>query len=65
MSSLPESIKKIRSKMKVLELSQAFSHYNYGSYPLPWKPEFRSDLAKNLLQLFPHPSDASDKIDRN
>ena len=28
MSSLPESIKKIRSKMKVLEWSQAFSHYN-------------------------------------
>ena len=28
MSSLPESIKKIRSKMKVLEWSQAFSHYS-------------------------------------
>ena len=28
MSSLPESIKKIRSKMKALEWSQAFSHYN-------------------------------------
>ena len=26
--SLPASIKKIRSKMKVLEWSQAFSHYN-------------------------------------
>ena len=34
----------------------------YGSYLLPWKPEFQSDLAKNLMQLFPHPSDASDKI---
>ena len=30
---------------------------------LPWKPEFQSDLAQNLLQLFPHPSDASDKFD--
>ena len=28
MSLLPESIKKIRSKMKVLDWSQAFSHYN-------------------------------------
>ena len=28
MSLLPESIKKIRSKMKALEWSQAFSHYN-------------------------------------
>ena len=36
--------------------------YPYGSYPLPWTPKFGSDLAQNLLQLFPHPSDASDKI---
>ena len=28
LSSLSESMKKIRSKMKVLEWSQAFSHYN-------------------------------------
>ena len=27
----------------------------YGSYPLPWKPEFQSDLAKNLMQPFPTP----------
>ena len=32
------------------------------SYPLPWKPDFQSDLAKNLMQPFPHPNDASDKI---
>ena len=106
MSSLPESIKKIRSKMKALEWSQAFSHYinlwelsvametrddidvlvtckyeedpiknegarvdttfspllPFGSYPLPWTPEFRSDLAQNLMQPFPHPNDGSDKI---
>ena len=24
-----------------------------GSYPLPWTPEFRCDLAQNLKQLFP------------
>ena len=39
-----------------------FSTLNYGSYPLPWKPEFKSDLAQNLLQLSPLPNDASDKI---
>ena len=27
----------------------------YGSYPLPWTPEFRSDLAQNLMQPFPTP----------
>ena len=36
--------------------------YPYGSYPLPWTPEFRSDLAQNLMQPFPHPNDGSDKI---
>ena len=41
MSSLPASMKKIRSKMKALECSQYFPHYNpNGSYPLPWTPEF-------------------------
>ena len=34
----------------------------YGSYLLPWKPEFWPDLAQNLMQAFPHPNDASDKI---
>ena len=33
--------------------------YPYGSYPLPWTPEFRSDLAQNLMQPFPHPNDGS------
>ena len=37
------------------------SLWPYGSY-LPWKPEFLSDLAQNLMQAFPHPNDASDKI---
>ena len=39
-----------------------FPLYPYGSYPLPWTPEFRSDLAQNLMQPFPHPNDGSDKI---
>ena len=34
----------------------------YGSYPLPWTPEFRSDLAKNQMQFFPYPNGGSDKI---
>ena len=29
---------------------------------LPWKPEFLSDLAQNLMQPFPHPNDGCDKI---
>ena len=41
-----------------------FPHYNpMGAiYQLPWTPEFRSDLAQNLMQPFPHPNDGSDKI---
>ena len=34
----------------------------YGSYLLPWTPQFRSDLAQNLMQPFPHPNDGSVKI---
>ena len=34
----------------------------YGSYLLPWTPEFQSDLAQNLMQPFPHPNGGSDKI---
>ena len=35
----------------------------YGRYPLPWKPEFWSDQAQNLMKPFPLPNDASDKFD--
>ena len=34
----------------------------YGSYLLPWKPEFQSDLALILMQPFPLLNDALDKI---
>ena len=41
MFSLPASMKKIRSKMRALECSQHFPPlYSYGSYRLPWTPEF-------------------------
>ena len=33
-----------------------------GSFLLPWKPQFWSDLPQNLMQPFPHPKDATDKI---
>ena len=36
--------------------------YSYGSYRLPWTPEFCSDLVQNLMHAFPLPNDASDKI---
>ena len=29
---------------------------------MPWKPEFQSDLARNILQPFPLPNDALYKI---
>ena len=63
MFSLPASMKKIRSKMKALEWTQHFPHYNpFGSYLLPWKPEFQPYLVQNLMQSIPHPNDGSDKI---
>ena len=34
----------------------------YGNYLLPWKPEFGFDLTQNVMQPFPNPNDASDKI---
>ena len=34
----------------------------YGSYLLPWTPEFLSDLAQILMKPFTHPIGASDKI---
>ena len=33
-----------------------------GDFLLPWKPEFWSKLPQNLMQPFPHPSDAIHKI---
>ena len=33
-----------------------------GGFLLPWKPEFWSKLPQNLMQHFPHPSDATHKF---
>ena len=61
MFSLPASMKKIRSKMKALECSQHFPHYNpMGA--IRCHGHQSSDLAQNLMQPFPHPNDASDKF---
>ena len=30
-----------------------------GGFVLPWEPEFWSNLHQNLMQPFPHPSDAT------
>ena len=35
---------------------------SYGSYLLPWKPEFWSDLAQNLMESILHPNNVSDEI---
>ena len=62
MFSLPASMKKIRSKMKALEWTQHFPHYNPMGAIRCHGHQFRSDLAQNLMQPFPHPNDGSDKI---
>ena len=50
LSSLPASMKKIRSKMKALERTLSVAM------------ETRSYQVQNLMQSIPHPNDASDKI---
>ena len=35
---------------------------SFSPLPLPWKPEFWSNLPQNCMQPFPHPSDATYKI---
>ena len=54
MFSLPASMKKIRSKMKALECSQHFPHYN-PMRAIRCHGHQSSDP-------FPHPNDGSDKI---
>ena len=63
LSSLPARIKKNQSKMKELQWSQDFPHYNpMGAICCHGNQEFLSDLAQNLIQSIPHPNDASDEI---
>ena len=62
MFSLPASMKKIGSKMKALESSQHFPHYNpMGTIRCHGHQNpIRSGPKPNVP--FPHPNDASDKI---
>ena len=61
LSLLPARIKKNKLKMKKLEWSQDFPHYNpMGA--ICCHGEFWSDLTQNLMQSIPHPNDAPDEI---
>ena len=63
MSLLPASMKKIRSKMKALEWTQPFPHYNpMGAICCHGNQSSNPTWSKNLMQSIPHPNDASDKI---
>ena len=63
MSSLPASMKRIGWKTGKKKWRTPFSPLQpYGSFLLPWKPEFWSDLIQNQMQPSPQPNDASDKI---
>ena len=59
MSSLTASIKRIGSKTTKKRWRHHFPHYKSMG---PWKPEFWSNLLQNLMQPFPHPNDATNKI---
>ena len=63
MFSLPASMKKIRSKMKALEWTQHFPHYNpMGAIRCHGHQSSNPIWPKKLMQPFPHPNDGSDKI---
>ena len=63
MFSLPASMKKIPSKMKALEWTQHFPHYNpMGAIRCHGHQSSDTIWPKNLMQPFPHTNDGSDKI---
>ena len=55
---LPARIKKNKSKMKELEWSQDFPHYN----PMGAICCHGNQSSDHLMQSIPHPNDASDEI---
>ena len=66
MSSLPESMKKIRSKIKVLEWSQAFSHYNtMGAIRCHGNQSSDPIWPKTYCSFFPTQVMLQIKFDRN
>ena len=63
MSSLPASIKRTRSKTTEKRWRHRFPHYkSMGAFCCHGNTEFWSNLPQNLMQPFPHPSDATYKI---
>ena len=63
MFSLPASMKKIRLKMKALECSQHFPHYNpMGAIRCHGHQSSDPIWPKTYCSLSPHPNDGSDKI---
>ena len=66
LSSLPESIKKIGSKMKALEWSQAFSHYNsMGAICCHGNQSSNPIWPKTYCSFSPTPVMLQIKFDRN
>ena len=47
------------SENKIFKVSQLSV---YGSYMLPWQPEFQSNQSEILMQPFPLPDDALHEI---
>ena len=62
MFSLPASMKNIRSKMKALECSQHFPHYNPMGAIRCHGHQCSDPIWPKTYQPFPHPNDGSDKI---
>ena len=62
MFSLPASMKKIRSKMKALEWSQHFPHYNPMGAIRCHGHQSSDQIWSKPNAAFPHPNDGSDKI---
>ena len=63
LSLLPARKKKNKSKMKELEWSQDFPHYNpMGAICCHGNQSSDPILPKNLMQSIPHPNDAPDEI---
>ena len=55
--------KKDRIKNNREKVETSFSPLQVnGGFLLPWKPEFWANLPQNLMQPFPHPSNATHKI---
>ena len=63
LSLLPVRMKKIQFKLKGLECSQDFPHYNPMGAICCHGNQFSSNLAQSLMQPFPHPNDALDEVD--